>query len=230
MRAAASRHASSACEPARRAPGPGLSFLPTDLRTAVRRDREGNLVLFAVDASGSMAARSRMSAVKGAVLSLLLDAYQRRDKVGLITFRGTSASLVLPPTGSVEAAAARLAAVPTGGRTPLASGLLLAHTVVQRERLRDPRRRALLVLVTDGRATGSSSALADARRAAGLLASGGVTSIVVDCETGPVRLGLAADLALRLGGEHVPMASLSAGALDSAVRGAVAPLSARKAA
>ncbi|MBR7838019.1 VWA domain-containing protein, partial [Actinospica durhamensis] len=197
---------------------PRISFQPSDLRTAVRRDREGNLVLFAVDASGSMAARSRMAAVKGAVLSLLLDAYQRRDKVGLITFRGSSATLALPPTGSVEAAAARLASLPTGGRTPLASGLLLCHTVVQRERLRDPRRRALVVLVTDGRATGSASALADARRAAGLLAATGVTSIVVDCETGPVRLGLAAELAGGLEGEHVPMASLSAAALDHTVR------------
>jgi magnesium chelatase subunit D len=137
---------------------------------------------------------------------------------------------MLPPTGSVEAAAARLAAVPTGGRTPLASGLLLAHSVVQRERLRDPRRRALLVLVTDGRATGSATALADARRAAELLGSAGGVSIVVDCESGPVRLGLAADLAFRLGGEHVPMGSLSASALDSAVRGVVAPHPARKAA
>ena len=198
--------------------GPRICFQPSDLRTAVRRDREGNLVLFAVDASGSMAARSRMAAVKGAVFSLLLDAYQRRDKVGLITFRGSSATLALPPTGSVEAAAARLASLPTGGRTPLASGLLLCHTVVQRERLRDPRRRALVVLVTDGRATGSASALADARRAAGLLAATGVTSIVVDCETGPVRLGLAAELAGELEGEHVPMASLSAAALDHTVR------------
>jgi magnesium chelatase subunit D len=189
-----------------------------DLRTAVRRDREGNLVLFAVDASGSMAARARMSAVKGAVLSLLLDAYQRRDKVGLITFRGTGAEVALPPTSSVEAAALRLAALPTGGRTPLAAGLLTAYDVVRRERLRDPRRRPLLVLVTDGRATGGTGALAEARRAAAFLASTGVTSIVVDCESGPVRLGLAAELAGHLGGEHVPMASLSADALNQTVR------------
>jgi magnesium chelatase subunit D len=200
------------------ASSPGLLFQPADLRTAVRRDREGNLVLFAVDASGSMAARARMSAVKGAVLSLLLDAYQRRDKVGLVTFRGSSALLALPPTGSVEAAAARLAAVPTGGRTPLAAGLLLCHAVVRRERLRDPRRRALLVVVTDGRATGAPGALADSRRAAALVASLGVASIVVDCESGPVRLGLAGELAGLLGGEHVPMASLSATALDRTVR------------
>src|SRR4029079_11543137 len=91
---------------------------PADLREAVREGREGNLVLFAVDASGSMAARQRMRAVKGAVLSLLLDAYQRRDKVGLVTFRGTGAELTLPPTSSVEAAARRLASLATGGRDP----------------------------------------------------------------------------------------------------------------
>jgi magnesium chelatase subunit D len=191
---------------------------PSDLRTAVRREREGNLVLFAVDASGSMAARARMSAVKGAVLSLLLDAYQRRDKVGLVTFRGSGAEIALPPTGSVEAAAARLASLPTGGRTPLAAGLLTAYDVVRRSRLRDPRRRPLLVLVTDGRATGAPGALAEARRAAAFLAAQRVASIVVDCESGPVRLGLAAEFAGLLGGEHVPMASLSASALDRTVR------------
>ena len=195
-----------------------VQLRPADLRTAVRRDREGNLVLFVVDASGSMAARARMSAVKGAVLSLLLDAYQRRDKVGLITFRGTGAEVALPPTGSVEAAAARLAALPTGGRTPLAAGLLAAYDVVRRERLRDARRRPLLVLVTDGRATGGSGALAEARRAAAFLGQTGVASIVVDCESGPVRLGLAAEIAGHLGGEHVPMGSLSADALDRTVR------------
>jgi magnesium chelatase subunit D len=201
---------------------------PSDLRTAVRRDREGNLVLFAVDASGSMAARARMSAVKGAVLSLLLDAYQRRDKVGLVTFRGSGAEVALPPTGSVEAAALRLAALPTGGRTPLAAGLMASYDVVRRERLRDPRRRALLVLVTDGRATGGRGAVAQARRAAAFLAATGVASIVVDCESGPVRLGLAAELADHLGGEHVPMGSLSAQTLDRTVRESVTSM--RKAA
>ncbi|MEV5711600.1 VWA domain-containing protein, partial [Actinoallomurus sp. NPDC052274] len=101
--------------------GPGLVVRSGDLRERVREGREGNLVLFVVDASGSMAARQRMRAVKGAVLSLLLDAYQRRDKVGLITFRGTSAELALPPTSSVEAGARRLETLPTGGRTPLAA-------------------------------------------------------------------------------------------------------------
>ena len=209
-----------------------------DLRSPVRRDREGNLVLFAVDASGSMAARARMAAVKGAVLSLLVDAYQRRDKVGLVTFRGTAAEVALPPTGSVEAAAARLQALPTGGRTPLAAGLLAAAEVLRLERMRDPRRRPLLVVVTDGRATaglgtggsGHTNAVADSLRAAGLLASAGVASLVVDCESGPIRLGLAAGLAAALGGNHVPMGQLAADALVHAVRGATEYSPARKAA
>jgi magnesium chelatase subunit D len=179
---------------ARGRPGTPVALASADLREAVREGREGNLVLFAVDASGSMAARQRMRAVKGAVLSLLLDAYQRRDKVGLVTFRGTGAELTLPPTSSVEAAARRLASLATGGRTPLAAGLAKAARVLAAERLRDPRRRALLVVVTDGRATSGSDA--DLARAAAMLA--GVASVVVDCEAAPVRLGLAEQLAGRL--------------------------------
>ena len=109
-------------------------------------------MLFVVDASGSMAARARMTEVKGAVLGLLLDAYQRRDKVGLITFRDKGAELVLPPTSSVENAARRLDAIQTGGRTPLAAGLAKAVQVINTERLRDPLRRPLVLLITDGRA------------------------------------------------------------------------------
>jgi magnesium chelatase subunit D len=181
--------------PAASGAGPLLRPAPADLRAAVREGREGNLVLFAVDASGSMAARQRMRVVKGAVLSLLLDAYQRRDKVGLVTFRGTGAELVLPPTSSVEAAARRLASLATGGRTPLAAGLARAARVLAAERLRDPRRRALLVVVTDGRATSGSDA--DLARAAATLA--GVACVVVDCEASVLRLGLAERLAVRLG-------------------------------
>ena len=189
-----------------------------DLREARLEGRESNLVLFVVDASGSMAARSRMGAVKGAILSLLFDAYQRRDKVGLVIFRGSGAQLLLPPTSSVEAAAARLAALPTGGRTPLAAGLLRAREVLRTERLRDPRRRPLLVLVTDGRATGGPEPVASAYRAAALLAAEGVASVVVDCETGPVRIGLAAALAAALRGPVLAPAELAAGPLADSVR------------
>ncbi|MFF1511399.1 putative cobaltochelatase [Streptomyces sp. NPDC058326] len=200
--------------------GRGLVIRRDDLRQTTREGREGNLVLFAVDASGSMAARQRMSAVKGAVLSLLLDAYQRRDKVGLITFRGREAEVALPPTSSVDAAAARLEKLPTGGRTPLSAGLLKAHDVLRVERLRDPSRRPLLVVVTDGRATGGGGGdpVALAARAARLHAAEGTASVVVDCETGPVRLGLAGTLARELGGTAVTLDELRADSIAGLVR------------
>jgi magnesium chelatase subunit D len=188
--------------------GPALILAAGDLREAVHVGKEGNLVLFAVDASGSMAARQRMRAAKGAVLSLLLDAYQRRDKIGLVTFRGDGADLVLPPTSSVEAGARRLHTLATGGRTPLAAGLARAAGVLAAEKLRDPARRPLLVVVTDGRATRGTDA--DLDRAVARLA--GTAAVVVDCETGPVRLGLAAALASRLGAALVGLDELPAGA------------------
>jgi magnesium chelatase subunit D len=194
--------------------GAGLVIRSGDLREPMREGREGNLVLFVVDASGSMAARRRMRAVKAAVLSLLLDAYQRRDKVGLITFRGSTAEVALPPTSSVEAGARRLEELPTGGRTPLAAGLLRAASVLRAERLRDPSRRPLLVVVTDGRATHGS--VDDALRASALLRD--AASVVVDCESGPVRLGLAGDLAARLGAELVRLDDLADDGLAGVVR------------
>ncbi|MEU3002716.1 putative cobaltochelatase [Streptomyces sp. NPDC007027] len=198
--------------------GRGLVVRRDDLRQATREGREGNLVLFVVDASGSMAARQRMSAVKGAVLSLLLDAYQRRDKVGLVTFRGREADVALPPTSSVDAAAARLESLPTGGRTPLAAGLLKAHDVLRVERLRDPSRRPLLVVVTDGRATGGPEPVALAGRAARLHRAEGTASVVVDCESGYVRLGLAGELARDLGGTAVTLDELRADSIAGLVK------------
>jgi magnesium chelatase subunit D len=197
--------------------GPGLVLDRADLRERRREGRESNLVLFLVDASGSMAARRRMEAVKGAVLSLLLDAYQRRDKVGLVCFRGADAQLLLPPTSSVDAAARRLATMPTGGQTPLTAGLTEAHATLRRERLRDPQRRPLLVVVTDGRHTAGGDPQAAALR----LRRDGVASVVVDCESGPVRLGLAGVLAQALGAEYLSLddlGDLSVAALAGSVR------------
>ncbi|RKR92357.1 magnesium chelatase subunit D [Micromonospora pisi] len=173
-----------------------------DLREAVHVGREANLVLFVVDASGSMAARRRMRVVKTAVLSLLRDAYQRRDKIGMITFRGTGASTVLEPTASHEVGVLRLAELRTGGRTPLAAGLRQAARTLDSERRRDPRRRPLLVVVTDGRATSGPDPLTV------LPALGDVASVVVDCESGPIRLGLARRLATALAADCVPLDAL----------------------
>ncbi|HVK35351.1 MAG TPA: magnesium chelatase subunit D family protein [Microlunatus sp.] len=193
--------------------GDRLQFARGDLRTAVTEGRESNLVLFCVDASGSMAARKRMAEVKTAVLSLLLDAYQRRDKVGLVTFRGAGATVALPPTSSVEVAARRLEEVPSGGRTPLAEGLLCAADTLRWERIRDPRRRPLLVVVTDGRATAGVDALARSRQAATYLSGLGIDAVVVDCESGRMGLGLARGLAEDLQAQYVRLAEVNAEAL-----------------
>ncbi|MEU4193824.1 magnesium chelatase subunit D family protein [Kribbella sp. NPDC026611] len=194
--------------------GAGLRVRPADVRLAVREGREGNLVLFCVDASGSMGTKKRMGEVKTAIVSLLLDAYQRRDTVGLVTFAGAAATVALPPTGSVETAVRRLESLPTGGRTPLAEGLLQAAEVLRIAAIRDPRRRPLLVLVTDGRATHGDNAFARARQAAGWLAQGGIATVVVDCEPRRgVRLGLAGELAGALGAEYLDLGDVAAGNL-----------------
>ncbi|MCW2748848.1 MAG: magnesium chelatase [Nocardioidaceae bacterium] len=198
-----------------------LRFEATDLRLAVKEGRESNLILFCVDASGSMAAKRRMEQVKTAILSLLLDAYQRRDKVGLVTFRQDTATLALPPTSSIDIAAARLEELPAGGRTPLAEGLLQAAESLRLERIRDPRRRPLLVVITDGRATYGPDALDRSAQAARYIAASGIASLVIDCETGGFRMGLARDLAANLLAEYVPLGEVGADALTSVVRGSV---------
>jgi magnesium chelatase subunit D len=211
-------HWYAASPPALPPRGRGLVVRPADIRLAVREGREGNLVLFCVDASGSMGTKKRMGEVKTAIVSLLLDAYQRRDKVGLVTFAGATATVALPPTGSVETAVRRLESLPTGGRTPLAEGLMQAAEVLRIAAIRDPRRRPLLVLITDGRATHGESAFAKAKQAAGWLAAQGIASVVVDCEPRRgVRLGLAAELATDLGAEYLDLGEVAAGNLVKAV-------------
>jgi magnesium chelatase subunit D len=191
---------------------------PDDVRRAVREGREGNLVIFVVDASGSMAARDRMAAVSGATLSLLRDAYQRRDKVAVITFRQQQARLLLPPTSSAHIAGRRLARFDTGGKTPLAEGLLAARELIVRERARDRARRPLVVVLTDGRATAGPDPLGHSRIAASRLVAEGAAAVVVDCETSYVRLGLAGQLARQLGAPTIRLEQLHADHLTHAVR------------
>jgi len=206
---AATVRAAAPHQRARGREGPGIRVRTCDLRQNVREGREGNLILFLVDASGSMAAHKRMSAVKGAVLSLLNDAYQRRDKVALISFRGEGARILLPPTSSVALAAPRLEELPTGGRTPLAAGIEKAAEVLMREGLRDRERRPLLVLLTDGRTTAGP----DPQVAAARLRSLGTTSFVVDTEEGYVRLGTAGVLAESMGARCLRLEELRADSL-----------------
>ncbi len=191
-------------------------IIPADLRVKIRQTRTGNLILFVVDASGSMGARKRMVAVKGAILSLLLDAYQKRDRVGLITFRGSGAKVLVPPTNSVELAERHLRQMPTGGRTPLLAGLQLLESVLRANSLRENRLTPLIILLTDGRANEGQTA--HLRHTALTLAKKQITALVLDSEQGFVRLGQAQDLAAWLGAEYLPLDQLQADYISKQIR------------
>jgi magnesium chelatase subunit D len=190
---------------------------PTDLREKYRETKGGNVILFVLDASGSMGAEQRMTATKGAVLSLLLDAYQRRDHVGLIVVRGETACLALPPTGSVAVAQRLLRDVPTGGRTPLSHGLMLAATTLARYRRLEHERTPLLALVSDGRANvamrPNDNPLTEAKMMAAEIRQLGISSIVVNTESGFLRLGLAQELADALAAKCIRLEDLAAATL-----------------
>jgi len=190
-----------------------------DLREKIRETKMGNLIMFVVDASGSMAAEERMSATKGAVLSLLLDAYQRRDRVGMVVFRKNSAELVLPPTNSVELAQKYLATLPTGGRTPLAHGLKLGLDAVESSLRTDDI--PLLVLVSDGRANVNlygGDPVEEAKSVACKIASKGIQSITIDTEHGFLTFGLVKQLSETMGSKYLRLEELRAAPIASAVR------------
>ncbi len=202
-----------------RAHGSGEALVETeDVREAVRHQRVANLIVFAVDASGSMGAHKRMEAVKGAVISLLIDAYQRRDRVALVTFRDERAEVVLRPTSSVEVARARLAALRTGGRTPLAAGIKEALLVAESSRAGN--HAPLLVVVSDGRATAAPPGLDPveaAMEAARSVRTRALSAAVVDAEEGTARLGLTEPLADAMGARYLTLDQLSGGSLAEAV-------------
>jgi len=212
-------------------PGQPFTVSSGDLRRWIRRGRESNLVILLLDTSGSMAARRRSQTVTTVALSLLADSYRRRDRVAVVTFRSRGAAVVVPPTRSVQVATQRLHDLPVGGQTPLAAGLNEVSELIRRERWRDPDRRPLLVVVTDGRATGGRDPLGEAGRAAARLA--GVSSVVVDAEDGPVRLGLAGRVAVSMGAELVTvtgLASANSARRVEAARELAAVITAREAA
>jgi magnesium chelatase subunit D len=167
------------------------------LREHVRAGREAALICLVVDASGSMGARSRLARVKGALIALLRDAYARRDQVAVIAFRDSTAELIVLPGAPLERAAAAIHGLPTGGRTPLAAGLLAAERLLQREALREPDRRAVAVVLTDGRVRDPAN---EVPRAAARLSRAADAVHVVDIEEGAVRIGLAATIAAAAGG------------------------------
>lgn len=193
-----------------------------DLQRKIRVRKAANLILFVVDASWSMAVAERMSATKGAIMSLLTDAYQRRDRVGLIVFQKNQASLVLPPTSSVHLAQRALADIPVGGKTPLSAGLTLALKIFERERVLHPDVMPLMILLTDGAGNVSFTNLPpqeEAYRAADLIKDARIRSLVINMEHAAFDQGLARKLGDRLGGPCYTLRELKAESLYEAVKG-----------
>ncbi len=195
-----------------------------DIREKVREKRIGTFLLFLVDASGSMGAQNRMVASKGAIMSLLLDAYQKRDRVAMVSFRGREAATLLPPTCSIDLAGKLLQDLPVGGRTPLSAGLARGYEVVRNQLLKEPSSRPIVVLITDGR---SNVALAEGGHplresislAATMARDDRIKFIVVDTEpNGMIRFGLAQKLAESLGAEYCKIEDLKANKLLDVVR------------
>ena len=194
--------------------GKGLSIVikPQDYRRKAREKRIGAYQLFVVDASGSMAARHRMEATKAAILSLLRDSYIHRDSVGLIAFRKESAEVLLPFTRSVERAERLLASMPTGGKTPLAHGLRMAYTLCDRLLRAHRAERIQIICITDGRATSGDSEdpVAESKQWARILGTLPVDCIVIDTETGFIKLGLAKELCKLMNGSYYAMDTITA--------------------
>jgi magnesium chelatase subunit D len=198
-----------------------FSIQMDDLQQKVRVRRAANLILFVVDASWSMAAAERMEATKGAILSLLMDAYQRRDQVGLVVFQREEARMVLLPTSSVELAKHALADVPVGGKTPLSAGLLLAYRVFGQHMRLNPEIMPLMILLTDGAGNVSITDLPaqeEAHRVASVIREAGIRSVVINMEHASFDRGLAQALADELDGPCYTLRQLKAEALYQTVR------------
>lgn len=194
---------------------------PEDARTRLRERVVGATIIFLVDLSGSMRAKRRLEAARGAALALLTEAYQRRDRVALIAFRGRGAEVVLPPTSSVEVVQQRLGELPVGGRTPLTAGLRAGLELVRQVRLKDRGAICVPVLLSDGKANAAAdgeSPVESALEAARGYQQPRVHPLVLDTEDGGVRLGLAARVAEQAGARYVHLADLSAGSVAREAR------------
>lgn len=202
--------------------GCALNIKEEDLRQKVREKRIGNTFLLAVDASGSMGARERMRAVKGAIFYMLQEAYQKRDRVGMIAFRRDKADMLLPITRSVDLAQKRLAEMPTGGKTPLADGLALSLQTLAMMNKRDSELEPILVLVTDGRANATEAdggdPVASALKMAERVGKAKITSVVIDTESDFIKLGLAKRIAAAMGANYYTLQRLSKDSIIRIVR------------
>lgn len=197
----------------REANGCALNITSSDMRQKVREKRIGNTFLFAVDASGSMGARERMGAVKGAIYYMLQEAYQKRDRVGMLAFRRDKAELLLPITRSVDLAQRCLSQMPTGGKTPLAEALAVAYCTLERMSKADKELEPILILVTDGRANSQtmdgSNPVDAALKMASYIRKAKITALVIDTEKGFIKLGLAKTLAREMGANYYHIDKLS---------------------
>lgn len=197
----------------RRSNGCAVVIRHEDIRQKEREKRTGNIFLFLVDASGSMGARERMKAVKGVVFKMLADAYQKRDRVGMIAFRRDRAEVLLPITRSIEFAQKKLAALPTGGKTPLAQGLIKAEDMLDRLYKQDPLQDPVLILITDGRATNSlnknTDPVRDALSEAERIGHRHMLAAVIDTESSFIKLGLAKELAQKMGASYFHVDKIS---------------------
>jgi magnesium chelatase subunit D len=199
-----------------------VSIKPSDLREKVRERKLGTTLLFVVDASGSMGAQQRMVAVKGAILSLLIDAYQRRDRVGLVAFRGDRADVLLSPTSSIELARTSMQDLPTGGKTPLAHGLEKGLEVLTREMMINRHTIPRMILISDGKANvsrSSCSPLEDAKEVAAHIRDAKISSLVIDSETSYLSFGLAQTLSEELGAQYMKLDEFRADLLTGIVKG-----------
>ena len=208
------------------APDQSLAFLieRPDMHKKVRVKKISNLVMFVVDASWSMAVAERMAATKGAIMSLLTDAYQRRDKVGLVVFQKNTATLVLPPTGSVDLAQRALQNIPVGGKTPLTAGLTLAYGVIKQHKLAHPEVLPLLIILTDGAGNVSMTNLApmvEAHRMANMIRDEHIRSVVINMEHAAFDQGLARKLAENLDAACLSLSDLRAESLYQVVKTAL---------
>jgi len=192
-----------------------------DVREKVRERKIGNLVVFVVDASGSMGAQQRMIAVKGAISSLLTDAYQKRDRVALVVFRGLSAELIVPPTNSVELAKKNIDKVPTGGKTPLGDGLKIANELILKEKTRDQKIRPLMVVVSDGRgnvSNGASKPMDEIRTMSAIIREAEYPTLVIDSESGGLILGFAKKMAEDMGAKYIRLDEIRADNMSMAIK------------
>lgn len=209
----ATLRAAAPYQKARPSNGCAVVIRKDDLRSKIREKRTGNIFLFVVDASGSMGARERMKTVKGVIFKILLDAYQKRDRVGMVAFRKNQAEVLLPVTRSVDFAQKKLASMPTGGKTPLAKGLLKAEDVLDMLYRQDANQDPVMILITDGRATSplnkGTNPVTDALEEAKRIGRRNIPVAVIDTESGFIKLGLAKKLAKAMGASYFQVDKIS---------------------